>query len=105
MSVSEFCTSSFDASHKGDFSAVLHGHTWWVSIYWPGEPVIDANLMLQRLNACLSQWDHCVLDGKVTPTNAGVALAVSQRIPGLVKVIVWRDGRVKCGAEWVREAP
>lgn len=103
MSDLEFTSSSFDASHRGQFADELHGHTWHVRIFWPAEPIIDARLMLQRLNACLSQWDHCILDGKVTPTNYGVAKAVGARIAGLSMVEVWREGRVPCGARWINQ--
>lgn len=98
----EYVTSSFDASHKGQFGQHVHGHTWWVRVHWAAEPVRDARLMLQRLNACLSQWDHCTLDGKVTPTNYGVAKAVGERMAHVVRVEVWREGRVPCGAVWNR---
>lgn len=96
----EWVVSSFDASHRGEFAANFHGHTWWVRAHWPAEPTRDARLMLQRLNACLSQWDHCALDDKVTPTNHGVAKAIGQRVAHLVRVEVWREGRVECGATW-----
>lgn len=67
------------------------------------EPTRDAALMRQRLDACLSQWDHCTLDGKVDPpTNYGVAKAIGERVQHVVRVEVWREGRLDCGAIWNR---
>jgi len=102
--ITSFTSSSFDASHRGQFADEVHGHTWFVEIGW--ETVgggIDAREMHRRLNECLDQWDHKVLDGLVEPTNEGVALAISEQIAGLSEVTVWRKGRVPCGAHWFNQ--
>lgn len=102
MRLVSFTSSSFDASHRGQFADEIHGHTWFVEIGWTGE-LVDARIMNRRLNDCLDQWDHKMLDGLVEPTNEGVALAISQQIAGLSEVTVWRKGRVPCGAHWINQ--
>ncbi len=102
MSLVSFTSSSFDASHRGQFADEVHGHTWFVEIGWTGE-LVDARIMHRRLNDCLDQWDHKMLDGLVEPTSEGVARAISEQIAGLSEVTVWRKGRVPCGAHWFNQ--
>ncbi len=96
--------SSFDAAHKGEYAEQLHGHTWFVKVYWPAHPPKDARFMHERLNQYLeAAFDHRCLDDVIDdPTNYGVAKAVAQLMGDDVKKIeVWREGRVPCGATWI----
>lgn len=106
MSLVSFTSSSFDASHRGQFADEIHGHTWFVEIGWTGDvhgPRINAVEMKAKLDACLDQWDHKILDCLIEPTNEGVALAISEQIAGLSEVTVWRKGRVPCRARWFNQ--
>jgi 6-pyruvoyl-tetrahydropterin synthase len=103
-SLTSFTSSSFDASHRGPFANEIHGHTWFVEIGWKGPahgPRVNAIEMKAKLDACLDQWDHKVLDDIIEPTNEGVAQAVGEQIAGLSEVTVWRKGRVPCRARWI----
>lgn len=94
----EWADATFDASHIGKYADQMHGHTWFVRAFWPAEPETDARTVRAQLVSVLDQWDHTVLDGKVDPTNYGVAKAVAERIQIVTAVAVWRGGRVPCGA-------
>lgn len=96
-------TACFEASHCGEYADEIHGHLWWVRIYWLGEPRVNVETMNERLVSCLNQWDHKLLDGLVDPTNEGVAEAVAKQIAGLSQVKVWREGRLHCGARWINQ--
>ncbi len=97
----EWTEDSFDATHLGPFGDEYHGHTWFVRIWWPAEPLVDVRWMQARLATTLNPWDHHALDGLIDPpTNYGVALAISKAMPDVVRVDVWRKGRVPCGARW-----
>ncbi len=98
--IASFVRSSFDASHKGPFADQIHGHTWFVEIGWQGD-LINAWSMRAQLENCLAEWDHKMLDGRVEPTNEGVAQAIADKIAGLSEVTVWREGRLQCGARWI----
>ena len=94
----EYTSSVFEATHTGPFADEMHGHLWNVRIYWPALPIQDARWMNVRLESVLNRWDHHVLDGLVEPTNYGIAKAISDEMPDVVRVDVWREGRVPCGA-------
>lgn len=98
-----FTTACFEASHRGEYANEVHGHLWFVSIGWPGEPQINVCTMNKRLTACLDQWDHKMLDGLVEPTNEGIAAAIRKQIAGLSEVEVWRGGRVPSRARWINK--
>jgi len=98
--ITSFVSSSFDASHQGPFADQVHGHTWFVEIGWQGD-LVNAWSMRAQLENCLAQWDHKMLDGRVEPTNEGVAQAIADQIAGLSEVTVWREGRLRCGARWI----
>lgn len=104
MTETSYTHSSFSASHKGAFAGEVHGHLWWVEIGWPSEPLVNAEEMHDRLNACLDQWDHKTLDDVFEPTNEGVNRAVRNQIAGLIEVSVWRDGRVPSRARWINKS-
>ena len=70
-----------------------------MEIGWQGD-LINAWSMRARLENCLAQWDHKLLDGRVEPTNEGVAQAIADQIAGLTEVTVWRKGRLECRARW-----
>lgn len=97
----DFTETVFSASHRGDFAEELHGHTFYVRVYWPAEPCRDAREVHAALVRVLDAFDHSTLDGKVEPTNYGVCKAIASRLTGLSKVEVWRDGRVPCGAQLI----
>lgn len=99
----DYTDAVFDAAHKGEYADEFHGHTWNVRVFWMAIDRIDARLINAKLKDVLSEWDHKTLDGKVDPTNYGVALAVLEKINEIVKVKVWRGGVVPCGAEALRK--
>ena len=97
----DFTEASFDAAHKGEYADQVHGHTWFVRIFWPAEPPKDARFMHARLRQYLeAAFDHRMLDDVIPdPTNYGVAKALSGLMGDDIKIIeVWRAGSVPCGA-------
>lgn len=99
----EWAESTFDAIHTGPFGEALHGHTWFVRIYWPAQPLKDARWMLAQLETVLAQnFDHTSIDWLGHPSNYDVAKAIGERLTEVSAVEVWRGGRVPCGARWTR---
>ena len=97
----DFTDSSFDAAHKGEYAEQVHGHTWFVRVFWPAHPPKDARFMHARLRQYLeAAFDHRLLDDVCEPTNYGVAKAIAQLMGDDIKrIVVWREGGVPCGAE------
>jgi 6-pyruvoyl-tetrahydropterin synthase len=99
VSALDFTDSSFDAAHKGEYAEQVHGHTWFVRVFWPASPPKDARFMNARLRQYLeAAFDHRLLDDVCEPTNYGVAKAIAQLMGDDIKRIdVWRKGAVPCG--------
>jgi 6-pyruvoyl-tetrahydropterin synthase len=101
MAELDYTEASFDAAHKGEYAEQVHGHTWFVRIYWPSSPPKDARFMQARLKQYLeAAFDHRMLDDVIDdPTNIGVARAIWQLMgDDLKRIQVWRSGNCPCGA-------
>jgi 6-pyruvoyl-tetrahydropterin synthase len=101
MTELDYTESSFDAAHKGEYAQQIHGHTWFVRIFWPASPPKDARFMHSRLRQYLeAAFDHRMLDDVIEdPTNIGVARAIWQLMgDDLQRIQVWRGGACPCGA-------
>lgn len=88
---------TFDASHQlyGD----VHGHTWFVRVFWLAVPYRDARVMHQKLDEIVRVgFDHRTLETVLDDaSNLGVAKAIAALMSDLTEIWVWRMGRVPCG--------
>ena len=97
----DFTEATFDAAHAA-FGNPVHGHTWFVRVYWDIAAARDAQVVHTKLSTILDAWHHTNLNDQegLDPTNSGVASAILHLMGDFIKgVRVWRAGRVPCGAE------
>lgn len=100
MIIDEWVDGTFDAAHQRPYGDRVHGHTWFVRVFWNSDGR-DARAMQVSLDTILLHgFDHRLLDevADLEPSNAGVAKAVATLMGDLItEVWVWRKGRVACG--------
>lgn len=88
----------FCAAHRDPISGQLHGHTWEVVVWWPGEPHRDARVLQETLKGVLIGFDHKELPDQWASGEA-IAEAIGHLINGCVGVDVSRPAE-RIYARW-----
>ena len=89
------------ASHRDPTTGQLHGHTWEVTVWWPGKPYRDARVLQEKLRVILGAWDHTVLPDELA---SGEALAEALgRLIGDCSEVVFARPAERIYARWRAE--